>query len=479
MSFRDCLIVQRTDDWFIVVGSEVDTVSQSVTDEELVTCVNLMIKIAGLQNPRCILAPASRNCFFTALSVGNEFDLRDRDALSYQLEDHLPLDAESMVADFVVIPEVTAESGRLRGQVDTSENSLGNVAKESAPNFVSAVAIEANRWKKLAESLEASGIEVRSIIPSAILATRSLCESEKLTELVEIILCDDGRADLLTLGNNTILAWKHLDLDANTLQRHKLLDSPPTDVTLVVATDTSTQGLIDEVYGKTEHHDATLEIHWTRGAEISLSKQTSRWFDLRRDQLSPSDPLRPIAPQLRWVAISTAACLLTMIWGGWWRTQRINVEIQRIQSAQQTAFKQTFPGVKVPAALMRRVRSEHARIMGSLGTSTEVEIPRSGPKVLRDLLRGLPDDVRFRITRLSILNGRVDLDLQVRSPVDAGALATSLSESGFEVEPPVTTRKDAKTFDSILEANWIGTTTLSGSNRVSPVRVSIRHEVRG
>ena len=38
--------------------------------------------------------------------------------------------------------------------------------------------------------------------------------------------------------------------------------------------------------------------------------------------------------------------------------------------------------------------------------------------------------------------------------MDAGVIAEALSQGGFEVAPPVTTQKDSKTFDSILEANW-------------------------
>ena len=55
---------------------------------------------------------------------------------------------------------------------------------------------------------------------------------------------------------------------------------------------------------------------------------------------------------------------------------------------------------------------------------------------------------------LKILNGQVDLEMQVRTAVDAGAWPTALESNGFEVEPPVTTRKDARTFDSVLEARW-------------------------
>jgi len=91
----------------------------------------------------------------------------------------------------------------------------------------------------------------------------------------------------------------------------------------------------------------------------------------------------------------------------------------------------------------------------------------------------LPENIRFRFKSIRILNGQVDIDLQVRSPVDAGALATSLSSAGFVVKPPVTTQKDAKTFDSVLEAEWTGRAGKSATPREISLRISIAAEVSG
>lgn len=473
MSFRDCLVVERIDDWFIKVGDETEVVAQSVTTEELVTCVQLMIKLAGLSSPKCILAPASQSCFFTTLPTGDDLDPRDRDALMYELEDHLPLDAESMVADFVTVPDIAA-SWLTKSPAPAGGESESN----SRFTFVSGVAIETERWQAIAEAFESKGIQVRCVIPAASLATRSLCQSRRFTDVVELVLCENNRADFIIVGSDTILSWKHFHLTAETIRRHRLLDPLTAETSVVVGADQETLQLIA---GRTaaEQNDEPLETHWERGAELSLSKQSGRWFDLRRDQLAPADPLRPIASQLRWLAIAVAACLFAMILGGWWRMHRIEQEIDQLRTKQQTEFQATFPGVRVPAALMRRVKSEHARVMGSRGASTQVELPRSAVAVMQDLLAGLPSDIRFRVTNISVLNGRVDLDLQVRSPVDAGAFATSLSEAGFQVEPPVTTQKDSKTFDSVLEANWIGRNKSENARDVSAIRVSVRQEVAG
>ena len=48
----------------------------------------------------------------------------------------------------------------------------------------------------------------------------------------------------------------------------------------------------------------------------------------------------------------------------------------------------------------------------------------------------------------------MDLTFQVRRTVDAGAVAEALSQGGFDVAPPVITQKDAKTFNSTIQAEW-------------------------
>jgi hypothetical protein len=168
-----------------------------------------------------------------------------------------------------------------------------------------------------------------------------------------------------------------------------------------------------------------------------------------------------------------------MVVGGWWRKERIESEIANVRSQQQELFREAFPSTKVPGALIRRVRSEHTRVMGSRGASSLVDVPQSAPEVLRELLAALPETVRIRISSIKIFNGQVDLDMQVRSPVDAGVLATSLSSAGFDVEPPVTTQKDARTFDSLLEAQWVGRPADRELETDVSVRLWIRQEVAG
>ena len=74
MSFQDCLVAQRSDGWLVMVGDESQHLPGEVTAEELVTCVDVMTKHAGLKSPGCVLAPDSASCFFATLHVASEID---------------------------------------------------------------------------------------------------------------------------------------------------------------------------------------------------------------------------------------------------------------------------------------------------------------------------------------------------------------------------------------------------------------------
>ena len=98
MSFQQCLIVQREDEWWLVAGTEAETLSGDASADELATCAEVMSHLAGMKQVECILAPASTSCFFARFDVPPESDRKDRVELTYALEDHLPIDAESISA---------------------------------------------------------------------------------------------------------------------------------------------------------------------------------------------------------------------------------------------------------------------------------------------------------------------------------------------------------------------------------------------
>jgi hypothetical protein len=472
MSSRDGLIVERTQDWLVLIGTQTERLASDVPVSAIVETVQRLTQAENVRSPRCLIAPAATSCFFVSLRGDDLPDLRDRRALTYELESHVPLDAEAMVADFAPAPSVTQERSQSK-QRDPDVNQR----PAHSQHAISAVAIEIGRWKELADALEASGFAVAHIVPAPLLAARALTENAEAREWTELLLVEGRECDAITLRGDQMSAWKHLSLDPDSLRLHRQLDSRTVSHAIAVGADGTQLELMRNTFQETplRINEESLEALWRRGSELSFAKHTSHWFDLRREQLGPGDPFRPIAPQLRRVTIAALVFLVAIMIGSRLRSRRIEAAIDRVSAQQRADFQEVFPNASVPAALVRRVRSEHTKVVGSRAASTELELPVSATEVLRELLTALPSSVRFRMTSLKINNGQVDIDLQVRTAVDAGLLASALQSHGFEVEPPVTTRQDAKTFQSVLEAKWSGGSRASAE---SPLPTSNQSESR-
>ncbi len=437
MNFRGCLLIETADQWRLVVGDQTEQLSIDVPPEELPVCAKLMIGLADRHHQTVILAPASTSCFFCLLQPADVVDIRDRQALLYELENHLPIDAESTVADFVPLPAADDQT------------------------TVSAAAIDLKRWKGIVDAFESADLPVRSIVPAAVLAARALCRRIDFGATAELYLVDDDCVDVIAVRSETILGWKYLPLQPTAIRRHKVLDPTPIDLAIVAGLDPNDHESVASPEHVTFMPDDRDELI-IQGAELLLESSSSRWFELRRDALTAGDPLRAIGRQLRWVAVAAAACLLAISVGGWWRTQRIETEIANLQSQQAELFRKAFPESRVPRAVVRRVRSEHSKVLASRGQNSDIEIPHSATHALRRLLGALPVGLRYRITRIEIRDGQVDLQLQVRSALDAGKIATSISGAGFQVAPPGTRQVDQGTFESNLQAIWVGSTAVTG-----------------
>ena len=92
--------------------------------------------------------------------------------------------------------------------------------------------------------------------------------------------------------------------------------------------------------------------------------------------------------------------------------------------------------------------------MGSRNATKQIEAPNSATEVMHVLLASLPKDIRVRINSIDIRNGDLDLTFQVQHFVEAGLVAEALAQGGFDVSQPATAQKDAKTFESTIQARW-------------------------
>ena len=425
---RGCLVIELTDDWKIITADQTRTFGkQDLSADELAGHCADMVRSSGESSPLVVLAPASTSCFFCVLELDDSGVVADSQLLKYELENLLPIDAESTVASFQPIPD--------------------------EPNKVVAVAIESGSWKRLADSFEQADLQVQSIVPAAVLAAHSACQWVDRNNKAQLLLCGDGQIDAMTLSNHQVVAWKHLPDQPKSLARHLSMMGQHDQVVAI--------GFQQDAIDRLPLDPATLHVGppgidplIVGAAQQRFDGGNNTWFELRRDDLAAGDPLRAIGSQLRWLLVAAAACLLVFAVGGWYRTQRIEAEIADVRQQQEDRFRKAFPDQR-SRAILRRVRSEHAKALGSMGQDDDVPIPTSAPHVVRAFLLALPKNVRFQVKRVEITNGELKATIRVANAIDIGKIATAVKNAGFDVAAPGTRQIDPQTIESVLEATWI------------------------
>ena len=99
MTFRGTLIIEVRNEWHIVVANERRSLPKDSQATAIAAAVRQLVEDTNGAKSECIIAPASATCFFTILTINPKIDFRDRLSLIYELEKHIPVDAESMAAD--------------------------------------------------------------------------------------------------------------------------------------------------------------------------------------------------------------------------------------------------------------------------------------------------------------------------------------------------------------------------------------------
>lgn len=426
------VLLQIHNEWRIAVaGSSVwHTLAQAEPwdPEELVDQLEQAFEQLNLAEKQLFVACDSRHALSATFEMEAE-DAKSRMLLAYELESFLPWSAEETVSDFIV------QDGQAMG-----------------------VGIWSEQWLPLIRLLETRGFRVSSITPYA-LAGMQHCEREEWWQHADgVVWVETDVAHVVRLQSHRPLRWRLVSNHPNSILTEvasQTTDGKPARWIIVNEPPHSPAPIESLPNVEVERVTTdTLEDHASQLAAGALAGQESLWFELRRGNLALGSPWRAVQRPL--AALAASACLFILTWFAvfGFLTLRNRHLVREAYAEQEQVFRQALPNANVPAAVLSRLRSEHARRAAARRGPKHLQLPLPALGVLRDFLEGLPANQRIYVRELRIENGNLDLVADVPTHAAANALAESLRRQGFQVPPPATVQNDDHTVSVRLFAKW-------------------------
>ena len=371
------------------------------------------------------------------------------EALLYQLEEWLPLDAEAVAADFLEI---------------------------SGGGFLG-VCVPHDRVRPLVDALEEAGVAVGTLIPAPLLVAGGLLREARLPEAGLLVALDPAGEGLDVFGvqRGGLRSWTRCDTARCRLEDHLRREATRArgeggegeeEGDAVEPLPVVAVGLDAAIVDRLRAMDTLRLVENGSDPDVLLLSEAARvasggapLLDLRRGPLAPADPLAKVRTPLIAAGMAALLLLASLTGTALWRAAAWDTVAQEHRREQAAAFLLAFPGRDVPAAPLARLRSEAARSRGVTAQPAQAARP-SALLVLRNVLTHLPapDERRFRVLELRIepqrpqptprgatpgegaeAVARLYLEGQARTHGDAEAVAAALRRSpGWRVDPPRT-----------------------------------------
>lgn len=401
----------------------VDAPVQGSAEEQTLSAIDQAVDVLTEWNAlgQCVCLGLPSEMVFSAQVDTGGLPRKDRAvALTYRLEEQLPLEAERITADFL---PATAGAG------------LG-------------VAVETARTKVIVDRLTALGVEVTAICPIVLLTLWQALEGRDDPADYALVAGED-RVDIFRLAGPCPAVWltaSSAPADLVDLLHAELLANPSAEgrpKALLV-------GKLTDKAETTVRTDVRLEIESlgdqppiklaTRAAGQLLAGQHAGWVDLRRDAMALPNPWGRLSGLVRCAVILGLAALAAMGAALYWQALAYDRLAGDLDNQQVTQFHRVFPNCRRPPNVTSRLRSELALLSGVSGTGYALPTRASALDTLRRITDNLPPAIRLRITDIQLDPAGFVLEGQTRSHSDAELIARTLKQGNFEVDPPRTER---------------------------------------
>lgn len=363
-------------------------------------------------------------------------DASNRASLLFQFESQLPYAAEQITADF-----------------------------QPADGGAFGACIVTDHLQPLVDELETANIEVQSISAATLLALQSLIAEQNIEPNSAVVWCDDFATEICVLHHGRLRRWMQSSNDVDSIcaalhglaKRHRHIDS----IVIVNAPEGCPAALQDRLSGDLEVHTLTsdsIQDHAISVASRVLVHREEPLFEFRRGSLAQADPIRTIRQPLQWAYYAAAIFLIALTASFWLRATAYDGQVEKLRGQEADLFAQVFPKSNVPAGVLSRLESEHARLAGARGTnrSQKVALPFPALTVLEKFLDSLSIDERIQFAAVRISDGDLEMDADLKTHGSAGVLVAALQQQGFSVVPPTTEKKDARSVNSLVHGSLRG-----------------------
>ncbi len=432
------LLLEVSNGWRLQ-NSQAADVSQFVESTSPIEIANATIDFSKkhrLDRRKVVIAVASTTTLFTTIQPGDAVNITNHQSLRFALEALLPVNAESIVADSIHI---------------SNNPSIG----------LSAAAMESDHLQALIDQLESCECRVQFVVSASMMVFEQAMAERVLKPNSSVIYlensCDDrsGHAEIASFdGQGKLTAWQVSDARPISVSRLLELINPEELPVVLLANRSAMQR--HEMLQELANQSVVIDplVMQCKATRHILSNRREPTFDFRRDQLAASDPLRRYRIAISSFVISGCIALLLVCGTLLWRSFQYQAMARQATAEQATLFKKAFPEQRVPAAILSRLKSEHAKAIGIRKVDNKTKVPASALQVLRRILESLNDELPFEIDQIRIENGSIVMEVKFMSQQDAGKLAAALADQGLEVEPPSTSLTDDDRISATILASY-------------------------
>lgn len=342
-----------------------------------------------------------------------------REAMIYRLEEHIPIDAEQLTADF--LPPVGG-------------NILG-------------MAVETVLVRTIVDSLLEVGIETVAVCPTALLGLWDCLGRSNAESGDYVIVTNPQCVDVFRIIERQPSAWYTSSGEPSEIIRCLQADMLADPIEAEHPTALLVGSLDDQVELRVKQ-ETSLEIisigeesaivAAARTADAILGGQTAGWVNFRRDDLAMQNTWGRFAGLIKTAVILASLLPVVLAAMFYWRGTCYNAITQNYEQEQIAEFQDIYRNQEVPTGIRSRFESELKNIAGKSGAGVELPAQPCALETLRRITTNLPPAVRLRIVEARIDITGILIEGQTRNHSGAEIISHTLAKSGFVMAQPRT-----------------------------------------